>query len=44
MPPRPNLRALDPVNELYWVKLGAAAQAYSRTLQEAPARRTTLEA
>jgi tetratricopeptide (TPR) repeat protein len=35
---------LDPANELYWVKLGAAAQAYARTLREPPARRTTLEA
>lgn len=35
---------LEPANELYWVKLGAAAQAYARTLRDAPARRTTLEA
>ena len=34
---------LDPVNELYWVKLGAAAQAYARTVREAPTRRSALE-
>ncbi|HVG77389.1 MAG TPA: O-antigen ligase family protein [Patescibacteria group bacterium] len=35
--------ALDPVNELYWVKLGAAAQAYARTVREAPTRRSALQ-
>ena len=34
---------LDPVNELYWVKLGAAAQAHARSVREAPIRRASLE-
>ena len=34
---------LDPVNELYWVKLGAAAQAYGRSVRDAPTRRSALE-
>jgi O-antigen ligase/tetratricopeptide (TPR) repeat protein len=34
---------LDPVNELYWVKLGAAAQAHARGVREAPIRRASLE-
>jgi tetratricopeptide (TPR) repeat protein len=35
--------ALDPGNELYWVKLGAAAQAYARTVRDAPTRRSALQ-
>jgi O-antigen ligase len=34
---------LDPVNELYWVKLGAAAHAQARATADGTARRSALE-